>query len=325
MPHVGDGAHLVVGQAVDDHRDAAGGIAFVADFLVFDAFQFAGGLLDRALDHVLGHVRRQRLVDRDAQPRIVRRLAATGARGDRNLADDLGEDLAAPGILGVLAAFDGGSSTHWDVLRIALETANFTAPRGAATNKGLHRAAAGGKTSTNLPAGTAPGQVGRNRPLRRNATVWSTASAENSRPLWLASTTTWSLTPGNLVSSIATVPSWSPSNPANSAPSPWGTQPAITPTSARPSQQGNPFWSRAALRPSIAAAGAQRSMPVAAPLPVSGEPRHTTRPTCSNGASHNACSAINPPRLCATISLGAWPSISTRRGTAVSGPSATLW
>src|SRR3546814_7953873 len=84
VAHVGHGAHLVVGQAVDDHRHAARRVALVADLLVLDALQLAGGLLQRALDGVLGHVDRQALVDRRAQARVVGRLGAALAGRDRS-------------------------------------------------------------------------------------------------------------------------------------------------------------------------------------------------------------------------------------------------
>src|SRR3546814_9236578 len=51
---VGRGAVAVVGQCLDDQRDAAGAIALVADLLVIIAFA-ARRLVDRALDIVLGH------------------------------------------------------------------------------------------------------------------------------------------------------------------------------------------------------------------------------------------------------------------------------
>src|SRR5690606_11234869 len=112
VEHVGHGTHAVVGQAVDDHRHAAGGIALVAHFLVLDAFQLAGGLLDRPLDHVLGHVRGKGLVHGRAQARVVAGVTPAGAGGDADLADQLGEDLAALCIAGVLPRFDRRTTTH---------------------------------------------------------------------------------------------------------------------------------------------------------------------------------------------------------------------
>ena len=49
--------------------------------------------------------------------------------------------------------------------------------------------------------------VDRKRPSRRKATASRAASAENSRPLWLAAITAWSARPGSRVSATATVPS----------------------------------------------------------------------------------------------------------------------
>src|SRR5690606_6280424 len=62
--------------------------------------------LDRTLDHVLGHVGAERLVHGAAQARVGSRVTAAGAGGHRNLADDLGEDLAPLRVLGVLAVLD---------------------------------------------------------------------------------------------------------------------------------------------------------------------------------------------------------------------------
>src|SRR3546814_9281865 len=50
--HVGDGAVAVVGQRLDDQRNAAGAEAFVADFLVILAVALRC-LVDRALDIVI--------------------------------------------------------------------------------------------------------------------------------------------------------------------------------------------------------------------------------------------------------------------------------
>ncbi|MNT29276.1 hypothetical protein D3C72_1650070 [compost metagenome] len=112
MTDIGHGAHAVVGQAIDDDGHATGRVALVADLFVLDAFQFTGGLLDGALDHVLGHVRGQRLVHGHTQARVVVGVASTAARGDADLTDDLGENLAALRVRRVFAVLDGGASTH---------------------------------------------------------------------------------------------------------------------------------------------------------------------------------------------------------------------
>src|SRR5690606_24805080 len=113
VAHVGDSAHAVVGEAVHDHGDAAGGVTLVAHLLVLDALELAGGLLDRALDHVLRHVGRQALVGGAAQARVAGRVAAAGPGRDGDLADELGEDLAAARVLGVLARVDGAAQRRF--------------------------------------------------------------------------------------------------------------------------------------------------------------------------------------------------------------------
>ena len=97
---VGGGAVAVVGQGLDDQRDAARAIALVADLLVALAL-VAGAAPDRALDVVLGHVGGARRLQRAAQARIGRRVGQAGARRDLHLAHQPGE---GPGALGVLAA-----------------------------------------------------------------------------------------------------------------------------------------------------------------------------------------------------------------------------
>jgi hypothetical protein len=49
MPHLGHGAHAVVGDGVDDDRRAADAVALVADLLVVDAFEVAGGLVSAGM------------------------------------------------------------------------------------------------------------------------------------------------------------------------------------------------------------------------------------------------------------------------------------
>src|SRR5690606_21008931 len=67
----------------------------------------AGTASNGAVDHVARHVGGQRLVHGQAQTRVVRRHgAALGRHGQ--LANQLGEDLAALGILTTLAVLDVG-------------------------------------------------------------------------------------------------------------------------------------------------------------------------------------------------------------------------
>src|SRR5690606_30804458 len=64
--------------------------------------------LDRALDGVLRHVLAERLVHRRAQARVVGGIAAAEPGGNGDLTDQLGEDLAALGVLAGFLVFDVG-------------------------------------------------------------------------------------------------------------------------------------------------------------------------------------------------------------------------
>ena len=112
MTDVGDGADWIVGNAVDDQCDAAGTVAFVAQFAHVIGALGTGAALDGALDGVLGHVGRQRLVDGGTQARIASRVGHAGACRDSDFTDQLGEGLGALGVLGVFATFDAWTSTH---------------------------------------------------------------------------------------------------------------------------------------------------------------------------------------------------------------------
>src|SRR6185312_11171580 len=120
--YVGDGALRIVGHAVDDERDPRWAITLVADFLHLCGI-LAAGALERALDGVLGHVSGQRLVDAGTQARVAGRVRAAAARGDGDLADQLGEKFSATRVLGVLATFDAGASAHTDSCVVREKTA----------------------------------------------------------------------------------------------------------------------------------------------------------------------------------------------------------
>src|SRR3546814_19936296 len=99
-------ARRVVGHAVDDDRDAARAIALVADFLEVVGPTLAAAALDRALGGVLGHVGIEGLVEHQPQARIGLRIAAAGTRGDGDLPNEIGEQLAALGVFDALASGD---------------------------------------------------------------------------------------------------------------------------------------------------------------------------------------------------------------------------
>jgi hypothetical protein len=112
MAYVGDGALRVVGHCVDDQRDAGWAVTFIAQFVhVVGASAPERCLIARSIVSLVMFAD-SALSDAGAQPRVRRRIAAI-ARGDRDLADQLCEYLAAPRVLGILAAFDARASTHW--------------------------------------------------------------------------------------------------------------------------------------------------------------------------------------------------------------------
>ena len=111
VANVGDGARLVVGEAVDHHRSAADAVAFIADLDVIDAFEFAGALLDRVVDLVLGHIDCLALVDGQAQARVEARIAAAHLGGDGDFLGDLGKSRATLLILPTLTVLDVGPFT----------------------------------------------------------------------------------------------------------------------------------------------------------------------------------------------------------------------
>jgi len=108
VTHIGHGADLVVGEAVDHHRCAANAVALVAAFFIGHAFKLAGAALDRVLDVVLGHRLGLRLVDRQPQTRVGREVAAAHLGRDRDFLDQFGEHLAPLGVLTALAVLDVG-------------------------------------------------------------------------------------------------------------------------------------------------------------------------------------------------------------------------
>ena len=98
MADVGHGPGRIVGHRLDDQRDAGWSVALVRDLLDVLAGELSGSLLDRAIDVLL----RQRLglarLDRHAQSRVPRRIAATHLGGHRDLTNQLGEERTTLGV-----------------------------------------------------------------------------------------------------------------------------------------------------------------------------------------------------------------------------------
>ena len=101
-----DGAVAIVGDTVHHHCGAAGTVALVAHFFEGICAGFAGRAPDGPVHGVLRHVAGERLVNRESETGIGAGVATAFTRGDGDFADELGEQLAAPGVLGLLAVLD---------------------------------------------------------------------------------------------------------------------------------------------------------------------------------------------------------------------------
>src|SRR6202012_229220 len=107
--HVTRGAVAVVGQALDQYRDAVGAVALVHDRLVVGAAGFlAGAPLAGPFDVVVGYRRLLGLLDGVVQRRVARRITATGTRGDLDVLDQPGEFLATARVFDGFLMLGGG-------------------------------------------------------------------------------------------------------------------------------------------------------------------------------------------------------------------------
>ena len=111
MAHLGHGAIAVISHHFHQHRDTTGRVTFIGQLLHVIGFVGAGAASNGAIDGVAGHIGAQRLVHRRAQPRVILWQGAALLGGDDQLANELGEHLAALGILGRLAVLDIGPFT----------------------------------------------------------------------------------------------------------------------------------------------------------------------------------------------------------------------
>src|SRR5690606_6482113 len=103
---VGHGPVRVVRERLDEDGDAAGAVALVRHLLVVGPLDLAGAPLDGALDGVLRHVLRLRLVDGEGEAGVRVGVAAALARRDHEVARDAGPRLRAPLVGGALLPLD---------------------------------------------------------------------------------------------------------------------------------------------------------------------------------------------------------------------------
>ena len=98
MAHVGSGTVAVVGDGINDDRNAAGRIAFIGDLLVGHVGQFTARLLDGALNIVIRHIVGFRLGNDVAQLAVGFGVCAAIAHSNRDFTANLGENSAAGSI-----------------------------------------------------------------------------------------------------------------------------------------------------------------------------------------------------------------------------------
>lgn len=127
MTDLGDGAYLVVGQAIHHDGRAADAVAFVTDFFVIHAVELAGTTFDGVFDIVFRQRLRFGLVHRQPQARVGAGVTATHAGCDGDFLDQFGKDLAALSVLTALAMLNVGPfavSSHGMSLCYLLESGN---------------------------------------------------------------------------------------------------------------------------------------------------------------------------------------------------------
>lgn len=81
------GAGLIVGGGLHDEGDAAGAVALVGDFFVDDAGDFAGALLDGAVDVFGGHIGFAGLEHEGAEAGVAVGIAAAGFGGEGEITE----------------------------------------------------------------------------------------------------------------------------------------------------------------------------------------------------------------------------------------------
>src|SRR5262249_44062533 len=335
--HVGRGRVAVVGQALHQHRDAAGGVTLVGDRLVGRVAAFrAGAAADGPVDVLVRHRALLGLLHRVIKGGIARRVAAAGPRRHLDVLDQLGEQLAAARIHGrllVLGRRPLGVATH--VRSLTMSTKYRWMPR-PPVNSGWKEVASSGpcRTATILPV---------TRSVPRTVTCSLTASTQGalintarnggsgglaipSRRMSLSNESTWR--PNALRRTVIAIPprvSW-PSTPSSSR-SASMIIPAQEPNAGIPPDsrlRSGSATSNAVLsfhmvvdsppgitRPSTAASSSgRRTRSGAAPVSASARRCSTTSP-CS---ARTPMTGADPPKTSATILPGIEGSRERQRG-----------
>jgi hypothetical protein len=89
-----DRALLVIGHALDKHRDPAGAVTFIGDFFVGHTGKLAGTTLNGTFDVLARHVCGLRRRDRRAKPGVRFLVTTAVPRRDLNFLDEGGKNLS---------------------------------------------------------------------------------------------------------------------------------------------------------------------------------------------------------------------------------------
>src|SRR6185437_6838391 len=153
-PHVGRGPVPVVGQAFHQHRDPARGVTLVTDRLVGGSARLQpGAAADGPVDVVAGHRVLLSLLHRIVQRGVAGRVGPAGPRRHLDVLDQLGEQLAPPGVddrLLVLGRGPLGVAAH--IRSLTMSTKSLCI-RGSPVSSGWKAVASAGpwRTATILP------------------------------------------------------------------------------------------------------------------------------------------------------------------------------
>ena len=106
MPHLGDGPVPVVGHDLNQHSDAARGIALVGQLLHIVRFTSAGASGNGVVDGVALHVGTEGFIDRRAKTRVVFYEGPTRSRSHNKFTNQFCKQLTALRVLSRLAVLD---------------------------------------------------------------------------------------------------------------------------------------------------------------------------------------------------------------------------
>ena len=105
--HLTHGSVRIIGEGLNKDRYTRRPVALVGHFLVADPFKFTRSLLYRSFDIIAGHVVRARIGQRESQSRVPIWIPSPHSRRNRDLFNELCENLGALLIFGALLMLDG--------------------------------------------------------------------------------------------------------------------------------------------------------------------------------------------------------------------------